>query len=87
MPRRRSSIKRKRADKKRRLRNIKIKQKFRKTLKKFQALLNAKNIDEAKALLGEVFSVLDKAAKKKVTHPRTASRKKSRLTKRLSKTT
>ena len=86
MPRRRSSIKRKRADKKRHLRNIKVKRLVRKTLKDFQALLNAKNADEAKAMLGKVFSVLDKAAKKRIIHPRNVSRKKSRLSKRLRKT-
>ena len=83
MPRRRTSLKRNRADKKRHLRNLKIKQELKKTLKKLQALLSAKNLNEAKALLGKVFSQLDKAAKKKVIHPRTASRKKSRLAKRL----
>ena len=87
MPRRKTSIKRKRADKKKHLRNLKIKQQLKKTIKKFQALLLAKNIDEAKPLLKKVFSQLDKAAKKKIIHPRTASRKKSRLAKRLNKTT
>lgn len=83
MPRRKTSLKRNRADKKRHLRNLKIKQELKKTLKKFQALLTAKNANEAKALLGKVFSQLDKAAKKRVIHPKTASRRKSRLTKRL----
>lgn len=87
MPRRRSSIKRKRADKKRRLRNLKVKQQLKKTLKKFQALLNANNINEAKTFLGKVFSLLDKAAKKRIIHPQTANRKKSRLAKRLGKAT
>jgi len=87
MPRRRSSIKRKRADKKRRLHNIKIKQQLKKVLKKFQALLNKKDNNEARASLGKVFSLLDKAAKKRIIHPQTANRKKSRLAKRLSKTT
>ncbi len=87
MPRRRSSIKRKRADKKRRLRNLKVKQQLKKTLKKFQALLNAKNINEAKTFLGKVFSSLDKAAKRRIIHPQTANRKKSRLAKRLGKAT
>lgn len=87
MPRRRTSLKRKRQDKKRRLRNLKVKQQLKKTLKKFQALLSAKNIAEAKALLGKVFSQLDKAAKKRIIHPRTSSRKKSRLARRLAKTT
>lgn len=85
MPRRRTSLKKTRADKKKHLRNLKIKNQLKKTIKKFQALLSAKNVNEAKALLGKIFSQLDKAAKKRVIHHRTASRKKSRLTKRLSK--
>lgn len=86
MPRRRTSLKRKRADKKRHLRNLKIKQQLKKTIKKFIGILSAKSVNEAKALLGKVFSQLDKAAKKRVIHPRTADRKKSRLMKRLSRT-
>jgi small subunit ribosomal protein S20 len=85
MPRRRTSLKKTRQDKKKHFRNLKIKQQLKRTLKKLQALLSAKNITEARILLGKVFSQLDKAAKKKVIHPRTASRKKSRLMKRLSK--
>ena len=85
MPRRKSSIKRTRADKKRHLRNLKIKRQLKATLKKFQALVSAKNITEAKTLLKKVFSQLDKAAKKRIIHPRTANRKKSRLTLRIFK--
>jgi ribosomal protein S20 len=48
--------------------------------------LSVKNIDEAKKLLGKVLSQLDKAAKKRIIHPRTSDRKKSRLMKRLAKT-
>lgn len=87
MPRRKTSLKRNRADKKRHLRNLKIKQQLKKAFKKFQALLSAKNIAEAKAFLVKVFSQLDKAAKKRIIHPNTAQRKKSRLARRLSKTT
>ena len=54
-------------------------------MKKFLALLSAKNVSEAKELLKKIFSQLDKAAKKQVIHSSTASRKKSRLAKRLSK--
>ncbi len=86
MPRRKTSLKKKRADKKKHLQNVKIKQQLKKTIKKFQALLSAKNTNEAKALLGKVFSQLDKAAKKNIIHPRTSDRKKSRLMKRLAKT-
>lgn len=86
MPRRKSSVKKTRADKKKHLRNLKVKQELKKTIKKFQALLSAKSIDEAKAFLKTVFSKLDKAAKKDIIHPATANRKKSRLAKRLGKT-
>ena len=87
MPRRKTSLKRKRADKKRRLRNLRVKTSLKKALKKFQALLSAKNINEAKTYLAKVFSQLDKAAKKRIIHSNTAKRKKSRLAKRLGKTT
>ena len=79
MAKHRSALKRQRQDKKRRLKNLKIKQPLKKILKQFQALLSAKNFNEAKALLKKVYSLLDKAAKKKVIHPNTANRKKSRL--------
>lgn len=79
MPRRKSSIKKKRADKKKHSRNVKVKQSLKKALKQFQALLNAKNMEEAKKALVTVYSQLDKAAKKKIIHPNKANRKKSRL--------
>ncbi|MFA5410888.1 MAG: 30S ribosomal protein S20 [Candidatus Omnitrophota bacterium] len=81
--RRRTSVKRIRVDKKKHLRNLRVKQKLKKTLKKFQALLSAKKIDEARQMLKYVYKELDKAAKKKIVHPNTANRKKSRLSLRL----
>ncbi|MBU1090831.1 MAG: 30S ribosomal protein S20 [Candidatus Omnitrophica bacterium] len=87
MPRRKSSIKRKRADKKKHLRNLRVKKELKKTLKKFQALVSANSIKEAQTLLKEIFSRFDKAAKKRIIHPKTADRKKSRLAKRLIKKT
>ena len=86
MPRRKTSIKKTRADKKKRQRNVNVKNQLKKTIKKFLALVSAKNIDEAKKMLGKVFSQLDKAAKKDIIHPRMARRKKSRLAKRLTRT-
>ena len=86
MPRRRTSLKKKRSDKKKHLRNLRIKRELKKTLKKFQELLAAKNTAEAKILLVKVFSQFDKAAKKRVIHLSTANRKKSRLSLRLAKT-
>ena len=85
MPRRRTSLKRNRQNAKKHLRNLRVKQQLKKTLKSLQELLNAKNISEAKTVLTKIFSQLDKAAKKKIIHPKTASRKKSRLMKRFNK--
>ncbi len=86
MPRRRTSIKKTRADKKKHLQNLKIKQQLKKTIKKFQGLLTAKDKAEAKKVLVQVFSQLDKAAKKRILHSATVNRRKSRLMKRLGKT-
>lgn len=85
MPRRKTSIKQQRKDKKRHLRNLRVKQGLKKALKKFQALVSANNLNEAKAFLGKVFAQLDKAAKKRIIRPQTANRKKSRLARRLNK--
>ncbi len=86
MPRRKSSVKKTRGDKKKHLQNLKVKQALKKTTKKFLASLSAKNMDEAKTLLQTAYSQLDKAAKKKIIHPALADRRKSRLTKSLNKT-
>ena len=85
MPRRRTSVKKTRADRKKHLQNLKIKQQLKKTIKKFISLITTKNLDEAKKILPGIFSQLDKAAKKRTIHPAAANRKKSRLMKRLSK--
>jgi len=86
MPNRRAAVKRLRVDKKRHQRNLIIKREIKKALKKFQALFIAKNLTEAKASLGKIYSLLDKAAQKKIMHPNTANRKKSRLASKVSKT-
>ncbi len=85
MPRRKSSVKRTRADKKRHLKNLKVKKELKKTLKKVQSLITAKS-DEAKTFIKKVYSQLDKAAKKNIIKAGFAKRKKSRLTKRVNKT-
>ena len=85
MPRRRTSLKRNRQNQKKHLRNLKVKIQLKKTLKSLQELLNTKNLEEAKKIISKVFSQLDKAAKKNIIHPKTASRKKSRLMKRINK--
>ena len=86
MANRRAAVKRLRQDKKRHARNLKIRTELKKIIKKFLGLVAGKNAAEAKTTLQKVFSLLDKAAKKNIIHPNTASRKKSRLAHRLTKT-
>ena len=83
MPRRRTSLKSQRKDKKRRLRNLKIKRDIKKAIKKFRAYLLTKNITEAKTSLSSLFSKLDKAAKKEIIKKNNAARKKSHLSRAL----
>ena len=85
MPRRRTSLKSNRVNKRKHIRNLKVKGQLKKTIKKFQELLTKESATEAKAFISKVFSQLDKAAKKNIIHPATANRKKSRLMRRLSK--
>lgn len=85
MPRRSTSIRTNRAARKRRLRNLKIKQGIKKTLKKFYKLIASKNLEEAKKIFTQLTSQLDKAAKKGIIHSNTADRKKSRLALQLQK--
>ena len=86
MPRRRTSLKSNRVNKRKHTRNLKVKGQLKKTIKKFQELLAKENTSEAKTFISKVFSQLDKAAKKNIIHPATANRRKSRLMRRLSKT-
>jgi small subunit ribosomal protein S20 len=86
MPRRRTSLKSNRVNKRKHTRNLKVKGQLKKTIKQFQELLTKGNSTEAQAFISKVFSQLDKAAKKNIIHPATANRRKSRLMLRLSKT-
>ena len=83
MPQRRAAQKRLRADIVRRERNLAIKRKIKAAIKQFLKTLSAKNLEEAKKRLDAVYKALDKAAVKKYIHKNQASRKKSRLTKKL----
>lgn len=53
--------------------------------KKFLSLLEENKIEEAKQVLPQVISAIDKAAQKGTLHKNTASRKKSHLMKLLNK--
>ena len=84
MPKRRAALKRLRVDAKRHDHNLKIKKELKKTIKKYLELVAEKSAD-AKATLVKVYSLLDRAAKKKIMHPNKAGRAKSRLSRKLPK--
>jgi len=76
MPNHKSCEKRLRQEKKRAARNHYVRMTIKTLSKKMHSDLP---IEEKEKLLKEVYSQLDKAAKKKVIHKRTASRRKARL--------
>ena len=65
------------------LKNRMIKSALMTAIKKFEAAVEAKNNEEAKALYTSVVKSLDMAASKGVVHKNMAARKKSRLAARL----
>lgn len=83
MAQRKSALKSLRSSQKKRLRNLRVKLDLKKEIKKFKAFFASKRYEEAGTALKKVVSKLDKAATKGVIHKNTASRKKSRLTKKL----
>jgi len=87
MPVTRSVEKALRQSVKRRARNLVYKTKIKNLIKEIRILVSEKKIEEAKKLLPPVYKILDKAAKVGVIKKNTASRKKSRLTKLVNKTT
>ena len=83
MPQKRSAYKEIRKAKKRHLRNITITSELKTLIKKFNLLLSEKKIDQAKEFLKALSSKLSKATTKGVIRKSTASRKISRLAKKL----
>lgn len=73
--------------KRRTARNQPVKSLLKTETKKFIDLLTSKKLDEAKEQLKVVISTLDRAVSKGIVHENTASRKKSRLAKKLKPTT
>jgi len=78
-----SALKRVRQSRKRRLRNTSYKSTISTTVKKALASLEEKNLDGVKTYYKEAVAHLDSAVNKGVLHRKTASRKISRLTRRL----
>ncbi len=87
MPITKSAKKALRQNKTRRARNIKKKQTIKELVKKAHSLVQEGKTEEAKKLLPQLYKALDKTAKTGVIKKKNASRKKSRLTKLMNKTT
>ena len=81
-----SALKANRQNIKRREHNRQMRSKLRSALKSIRASLDAKDLKAAKAALGQTVSIVDKMASKGIIHKNTASRYKSRLGARLTKT-
>ena len=71
---------------KRGLRNQSVKSELKTETKKFLDLISSKKMDEAKKQLNYLISQLDKAQSKGIVHKNTASRKISRLMKKMEPT-
>ena len=65
------------------LKNRMVKSALKTVIKKFEAAVKAKNVEEAKALYTSVAKSLDMAASKGIVHKNNAARKKSRLAAKL----
>lgn len=79
-----SALKEARKSKKRQQKNISVKSKIKTVIKKVIAACESKNFEAAKSALNEAFSVIDKAAKKKIIHKNTAARRKAKISKKVS---
>jgi len=66
-------------------RNLVYINKIKGLIKKARSLVSQKKMNEAKSLLPQIYQALDKAAKVGVIKKNTASRRKSRITKLVSK--
>lgn len=85
MANKKSSKKRSRTENRRRVINRKRTTKQRDAVKAFDLAASAGDVKAATAALTTAMPALQRAASKKILHPRTAARKISRLTKRLKK--
>ncbi|MVO99482.1 MULTISPECIES: 30S ribosomal protein S20 [Paenibacillus] len=83
MPNIKSAIKRVKVSEKRRLRNASDKSALRTAVKAFETTVASNNVESAKEALINASKKLDKAASKGLIHKNAASRKKSRLAKKL----
>jgi small subunit ribosomal protein S20 len=83
MPKQKSAWKELRKNIKRRQRNIAIKSELKTLAKKLEKLITGKDKIQTQNLFKVIASKLDKAASRKIIHKNMASRKKSRLMKKI----
>jgi small subunit ribosomal protein S20 len=84
MPNTKSAERRMRSNARKETHNRSVKSRLKTLEKTYASLVTEGKKEEASSALRSVTSAFDKAAKTGVVHPSTASRKKSRLTSRLS---
>ncbi len=82
MPKKASVLKRIRQSNERRERNKDVKSNMRTAIKKLNAAMDSRDIEQARQELQKVIPTIDTAASKGVIHKNTASRKISRLNRR-----
>ena len=82
-----SAVKRNLQNQRRRLRNRTVKTRIKGVVKKISLLGKESDAGTVAGELNTAKSIIDKAAKKGVIHPRTAARKISRLSKRVNRNT
>ncbi len=87
MPITKSAKKALRGSERKRVFNLRRKRAMKDAVKEIQGLVSAKDIKGAETKLPEAYKAIDKAAKRGVIKKNTAARKKSRLTKLISKST
>ena len=78
-----SALKRVKQSQARRLRNMSTKSRIKTTVKKFYQVLETGTVEAARPAMIQAMAQIDRAASQGVVHPRTASRKISRLSKKL----
>ncbi|MEI8350409.1 MAG: 30S ribosomal protein S20 [Candidatus Omnitrophota bacterium] len=85
MPQRRAAKKDLRKNIRRHAHNVRIAKTIRAAVKKFKKAIESKDLQASKEALKTIYKVFDKAAAKKMIHPNKAARRKSHLSKLLSK--
>ena len=85
MPNLKASIKDVRKSQRRKTRNLQHKNDAKKTIKEFMAAVSSGDKEKAGDILSKIYKIIDKMVKRNIIHKNTAARRKSKLTKMLTK--